>query len=84
VRIAVTSPKAVDVLTYADNVLFTQQGPLWWYESTNPVAETGEVVNPVLTFTAPSSSVYTFQFFGYSDHGINVGDSISYTATITK
>jgi hypothetical protein len=84
VRIAVTSSKAMYVLTYAADVPFTQSGPLWTILGGNQLAQTDELVNPVLTFTAPSSSVYTFQFFGYSDHGINVGDSISYAATITK
>lgn len=88
IRIAVTSANPINVLAYAANVSFGDSGPLWWhggkYGYTDPVAQSQEVASPILTFTAPASGVYTIGFEGYADHGVNIGDTITYTASVTQ
>jgi hypothetical protein len=88
IRIAVSSSKPVAVVAYAANVAFADQGPLWWYNDkygyTDPVAQSSEVANTAVSFTATTSSVYTFEFQGHAANGVNVGDTISYTATVTQ
>jgi hypothetical protein len=75
VRIAVTSTNPINVLVYAANVSFNDQGPLWWhggkYGYTDPVAQSQKVASPILSFTAPTSGVCTIGFEGYAGDGAN-------------